>query len=481
MTTDIKIPALGESISEGVVSAWLKEDGEFVERDEPILELETDKITMEVPAPVAGAVSRSVEEGETVAVGQVVGAIDESAEQGDAGAEKKAAEEKKPAKQGQGGDEDEKKEEREASEQKQKQPASAEKKQASGAGGEQSGKDASAATKEQPAVKTRQTAQRRPGEGRESQEAGDVPATPLARKLAEEHNVHLTSISGTGAGGRVREQDVLAYIQTHHNGAAGAGEASPDGLVGVERTAGSSRGVRVERMTPLRQRVAARLVEAQRTAAMLTTFNECDMSEVMALRSRHKEAFEQRHGVKLGFMSFFVKACVSALEAHPRVNAFIVQHEGGAGIEQHDYCDIAVAVGTKKGLVVPVLRNCQTRSFAEVEEGILELAEKARQGKLSLDDMQGGTFTISNGGVYGSMLSTPILNPPQSGILGMHNIIRRPVERPDKPGSGEVVVRPMMYLALSYDHRMVDGAEAVGFLKHIKECIESPERLLLEV
>lgn len=234
-------------------------------------------------------------------------------------------------------------------------------------------------------------------------------------------------------------------------------------------------------MSPLRQRIAVRLVEAQHTAAMLTTFNECDMSAVSDLRARHKDAFEKKHGVKLGFMSFFVRACVSALQRVPAVNASIVEGPGGPEVEHHGYCDIAVAVGTEKGLVVPVLRDCQALSFAGVEAGINTLASKARDGKLTLDDMQGGTFTISNGGVYGSMLSTPILNPPQSGILGMHNIIRRPVENPARPGSGEVVVRPMMYLALSYDHRIVDGQGAVSFLKHVKECIESPERLLLEV
>jgi 2-oxoglutarate dehydrogenase E2 component (dihydrolipoamide succinyltransferase) len=447
MATEIKIPTLGESISEGVVSAWLKDEGAWVERDEPILELETDKITMEVPAPAAGALSRSVGEGDTVSVGQVVGAVDESAEKRAASGDTK--QDAKPA---------------EAKGQKQQ-------------GGKDAGgsKSSGSAVKEPPAQPARESAANAPGEGAGAQRDADVAATPLARKLAEEHRVNLGSISGTGAGGRVREQDVLAYIQTHQNGQG----APPATLAAAPTPAASSRGTRLERMTPLRQRIAARLVEAQHTAAMLTTFNECDMSAVMALRSAHKDAFEKKHGVKLGFMSFFVKAAVSALQQFPRVNAFIVDDNGAPAVEHHDYCDIAIAVGTKKGLVVPVLRNCEARSFAQVEAGIGELAEKARDGKLSLEDMQGGTFTISNGGVYGSMLSTPILNPPQSGILGMHNIIRRPVEHPDKPG--EITLRPMMYLALSYDHRMVDGAEAVGFLKHLKECVESPDRLLLGV
>jgi len=487
MATEIKIPALGESITEGVVAAWLKDEGEFVDRDEPILELETDKITMEVPAPAAGAVSRSVEEGDTVEVGQVVGSIDESAEKSDeasgAKGEKQAKQQdasdtKKDAKKD--AEKDEKKESSaKQSDAKQSDEKQADKKQSGKK--QEGGKDGEGGGKSGAGVETvvRESADRRPGEGGGAQRGADVPATPLARKLAEEHSVSLGSVSATGAGGRVREQDVLAYIQTHRNGAAGSGEPQP--LATAPASSGSSRAIRTERMTPLRQRVAARLVEAQQTAAMLTTFNECDMSAVMDLRSQHKEAFEKKHGVKLGFMSFFVKACVSALQTYPRVNAFIVDDAGAPAVEHHDYCDIAIAVGTKKGLVVPVLRNCETRSFAQVETGIGELAEKARDGKLTLDDMQGGTFTISNGGVYGSMLSTPILNPPQSGILGMHNIIRRPVENPAKPGSGEITVRPMMYLALSYDHRMVDGAEAVGFLKHIKECIEDPERLLLGV
>jgi 2-oxoglutarate dehydrogenase E2 component (dihydrolipoamide succinyltransferase) len=305
----------------------------------------------------------------------------------------------------------------------------------------------------------------------------DVAATPLARKIAHERNVDLHSLTGTGPGGRVREQDVLAFIQTHQNGSPST--AAAPGAPAPAKSGGSRSSTR-EKMSPLRQRIAARLVEAQHTAAMLTTFNECDMTNVMALRSKHKEAFEKRFGVGLGFMSFFVKASVSALQRFPLVNSFIVDGEKAPEIEKHDYCDIAVAVGTPKGLVVPVVRNCESLSFAQIEQGIKDLATKARDGKLALEDMQGGTFTISNGGVYGSMMSTPILNPPQSAILGMHNIIRRPIENPDKPGSGEVVVRPMMYLALSYDHRIVDGAEAVGFLKHIKECIEDPARLLFE-
>ncbi len=429
MATDVVVPALGESISEAVIASWLKGEGEYVERDEEIVELETDKVTMPLPCPVAGVLKHVVAEGDTIEVGGVVAQVDESAEK-PAGAGKKG---KKSA--------------------------------AKAAGGEQK-EDAGVATAvAEPPTKEAAPAAPSGGEG--------VRTTPLAQKLAEEHGVDLSRLEATGPGGRVREQDVLAYISTHSDGRAAGTEATA--VLGL----GPSRGVRRERMSQLRQKIASRLVEAQQTAAMLTTFNECDMSAVMAVRSRLKDSFLETHGVKLGFMSFFTKAACSALKAVENVNAFIAHGEKGPEFEHHDYCDVAVAVGTPKGLVVPVIRNAESMSFAEIEAEILRLAGRARDGKLTLEEMQGGTFTISNGGVYGSMLSTPILNPPQSGILGLHNIIRRPIEFPEK--SGEVVVRPMMYLALSYDHRIVDGAGAVTFLKHIKECIEDPDRLLLGV
>ncbi len=473
MPTDIVIPALGESITEGVIATWLIAEGEYVDRDQPVLELETDKITMELPAPAAGVVSHKAAEGDTVEVGSVVGGIDESAAKpaGEAKADSKKSEPKK-------------------TEPAAAAAAKAESKPTEGASGPAT---AAASGKAPPADPAKQQLPSRANRGPVGTPApvlnmpggpapagpisdDDVAATPLARKIAHERGVDMHAVAATGPGGRVREQDVLAFIQTHQNGDAGSRPASSGSAPSP-----ASRIATREKMSPLRQRIAARLVEAQHTAAMLTTFNECDMTGVMALRSKHKEAFAERHGVGLGFMSFFVKASVSALQKFELVNAFIVDGEKGPEVEKHSYCDIAVAVGTPKGLVVPVLRDCGSRSFAGVESGIKELAIKARDGKLALEDMQGGTFTISNGGVYGSMMSTPILNPPQSAILGMHNIIRRPVENPDKPGSGEVVVRPMMYLALSYDHRIVDGAEAVGFLKHIKECIEDPARLLFDM
>ena len=440
MTTDVTIPQLGESISEAVIASWLKADGDYVERDEDIVELETDKVTMPLPAPAAGLLKHAAGEGDTVEVGAAVATIDESAEKPAGAAPKEKAEAAKAAGAGEAPSE----------------PAPA---------------ATATATAPPPAAPSPAPASAAPGD------AGGR-ATPLARKIAEENGIDLASLAGTGPGGRVREQDVLARLHAKSNGAA----APAAGAAPAPATGGApSRAVRRERMSQLRQRIAVRLVEAQRTAAMLTTFNECDMTNVMALRSKFKEPFEKEHGVKLGFMSFFVRAACSALRAHPNVNASIVEGEKGPEVEYRDYCDVAVAVGTEKGLVVPVLRNAESLSFAGVESGIGALATKAREGTLTLEDMTGGTFTISNGGVYGSMMSTPILNPPQSGILGMHNIIRRPVEHPDRPGSGDVVVRPMMYLALSYDHRIVDGEGAVRFLRHVKECVEDPRRLLLDV
>ena len=434
MATDIVIPEVGESVTEGVIGAWVKSDGDWVERDETVLELETDKITMEIPAPAAGVLTHGAGEGDTVAVGAIVGTIDEKA--------------KKPAK-----------------------VAAASKKPESGGG--EPGRIAPDQPAEPKKPKPATTAEERatPANAKPDEAAHDVRATPLARKVAAEHGVDLSSVHGTGAGDRVREQDVRAFVESHGNGSP-APAAPPK--------AKNNRGVRAERMSPLRQRLAARLVEAQQTAAMLTTFNECDMSEVIALRARHKEAFKERHGVSLGFMSFFVTAACSALGAYPLVNAFIIEDkEGYPAIEHHDFCHVSVAISSPKGLVVPVLRNAELLGFAGIESGIKNLATRARDGKLTLADLTGGTFTISNGGVFGSLMSTPILNPPQSAILGMHAIKNRPVEDPDHPGT--VVVRPMMYLALSYDHRIVDGSEAVGFLKHIKECIEEPQRLMLEV
>lgn len=432
MATEIVIPNVGESVTEGVIATWLKGEGEFVQRDETVLELETDKITMEVPAPASGVLHHAAGEGDTVAVGAVVGSVDETAQapaipQADA---------------------------------KKQEPAPT----------------VVAATPAQKASTPVPPPSER-ASGNSSQlpvaDMGDVRATPLAQKMAEEFGIDLRLVTPTGAGHRVREQDVLAFLQSPQ---ANTNDA-PTGQAG---STGPTRTATRERMSPLRQRIAQRLVEAQHTAAMLTTFNEIDMTAVMAVRKRYKESFAERHGIGLGFMSFFITAAVRALQAYPDVNSFLVQGEDGkTAIERHDYCDISIAVSSPKGLVVPVLRNCETMSFADIEKQIKDYALRARDGKLSLDEMTGGTFTITNGGIFGSLNSTPILNPPQSGILGMHAIKKRPIEDPDR--SGEIALRPMMYVALSYDHRMVDGAGAVSFLKHLKDAIEDPSRMLLDL
>jgi 2-oxoglutarate dehydrogenase E2 component (dihydrolipoamide succinyltransferase) len=442
MPIDIVIPQAGESVTSGVISRWVKNTGDPVKRDETVLELETDKVTMEVPAPAAGVVTASIPAGATVSIGQVVGSID---------------------------------------------PAGVPAGVSAGAGSGASNPTASAAgaAASGAAKPAGATSASMASAGASMQSNGhhadpNALATPLARKTAEEKGVDLSKVKGTFAGGRIREKDVLEAISTVSGGSPAIASGSAVNAVGVDHSAVASRGVTRERMTPLRQRIASRLVQAQHTAAMLTTFNECDMSAVMDLRKQHKEEFEKRHGIGMGFMGFFVRAAVQALRAFPMVNSFIVEDEAGQpAVEKHDYCDVAVAVSTPKGLVVPVLRNCQRLSMAQVESGIKDLAVRARDGKLSLDEMRGGTFTITNGGVFGSLMSTPILNPPQSAILGMHAIKNRAVEHP--VGSGQVAIRPMMYLALSYDHRIIDGSEAVQFLVKIKQCIEDPSRLLLDL
>ncbi len=443
MPTDIVIPGLGESVTTAVILEWPIAEGAYANRDDVVCVLETDKINMEIPAPASGVVKHTAKVGDTVEVGQVIGTVDESA----SAPSSSSSVEAKPA------------------------VAAA---SANGHAGA-------------PAVQDRGAAP--PPRGVQAGEKGgtvtDVRATPLAKKMAAEHGIDLSTLSPTGPGGKVSEHDVeraVAKKATSPNASKPAsqaqGHAPGPQPATTGATGGGARGVRRERMSTLRQRVASRLVEAQHTAAMLTTFNECDMTAVMELRKKYKESFEKRHGVGLGFMSFFVKAAVAALQQFPQVNAYLAQDANGQPeIEYHDYCDISLAVGTPKGLVVPVLRNAETLSSAQIEQGIKDLAVKARDGKLTLADLQGGTFTITNGGIYGSLMSTPILNPPQTGILGMHAIKNRAVEHP--VGSGQVAIRPMMYLALSYDHRLIDGADAVQFLVAIKNAIEEPERLVI--
>jgi len=411
MAVEIKVPALGESVTEATVAKWLVKAGDAVAVDQPLCELETDKVTVEVNASVAGTIAGlAVEEGASVQVGGVLCHIE-------AGAAGAAA----------------------------PKPAAA---------------PAPAAPKPAPAPAPTPAAAAPAG-------ANLAASGPAARKLAEEKGVSAASIQPTGKDGRATKEDVLAAISSIP--AAAAPAARPAAPTGPRLKADREERVK---MTRLRRTIANRLKDAQNTAAMLTTFNEVDMTNVMALRDRLKDDFEKKHGARLGFMSFFVKACIAGLKELPAVNAEIEGDE----LVYKNYYDIGVAVGTPQGLVVPVLRDADALDFAGVEKGIGDLGRKARDGKLSIADLTGGTFTISNGGVYGSLMSTPILNPPQSGILGMHKIQQRPMVV-----GGEIKARPMMYLALSYDHRIIDGREAVLFLVKVKDCIEDPERLLLGV
>jgi 2-oxoglutarate dehydrogenase E2 component (dihydrolipoamide succinyltransferase) len=420
VAAEIHVPELGESVADATVGRWLKQEGEAVKSGDPLVELETDKINFEVEAEQDGVLeSISKDEGETVNVGEVIGTIGEG---GDGAAPEQQAEE-------------------EQGEQPQ-----AEQPEAEEQGGHREVED---------------------GAGR---------ASPSVRKLAQEYEVDLAEVTGSGSGGRITRDDVERLIREQSRPAAPEqteeperdGEAQPAPAVSQDGRATLEERVRVSRR---RQTIAQRLVESQQTAAMLTTFNEVDMGAVMELRKRRKESFQERTGARLGFMSFFTKAAIGALKAFPKVNAELQ----GSELLLKKYYDIGVAVSTDEGLVVPVIRDADHKNFAEIEQGIADLATKAREGKLTLEDLRGGTFTITNGGIFGSLVSTPILTMPQVAILGMHKIQERPVAI-----EGEVVVRPMMYLALSYDHRVIDGAEAVSFLVRIKELVEDPESLLLE-
>ncbi len=437
MATEIRVPTLGESVTEATIGKWFKKVGDTIAVDEPLVELETDKVTIEVPAAAAGTLSEiTANDGETVGVGALLGQIAEGGGAAKAAPKEEAKDTKEP-------------------------PAKAESvAQAAGESGGSTGREAE--------EKNAQVA------GGQEVTERSMPPAPSAAKLATESNIAVDQVSGSGKRGQVLKGDVLDAI------AKGAPSQPAETPKSVEAPAkprpdsapdDASREERV-RMTKLRQTIARRLKEAQSTAAMLTTFNEVDMSAVMAMRGKYKEIFEKKHGVKLGFMGFFTKAVTHALKEIPSVNAEI----DGTDIIFKDYAHIGVAVGTEKGLVVPVVRNADAMTIAEIEKEIGRLGLAARDGKLSVADMQGGTFTISNGGVYGSLMSTPILNAPQSGILGMHKIQERPVVV-----GGQIVIRPMMYLALSYDHRIVDGKEAVTFLVRVKESLEDPERLVLDL
>jgi len=414
----VKVPQVSESVSEGVLSRWLKADGATVKADEPLYELDTDKASQVFTAPSSGRLKIGVAEGETVEVHAVIGSIDP-----EAAGEAAAAPGAKPA------------------------PTAA------------------------PAV-----APSSPAASNGNGTTADQALAPSVRRLVTETGTDPNQIAGTGRDGRITKGDVLAHLETPPAAKAAPAEApkAPAPAEPAVAPPSKSSGPREsrKRMTPIRQKIAQRLVEAQQTAAILTTFNEADMTRVMELRTKYKDSFKTKHGVGLGFMSFFLKASIEALKAFPNVNGRI---EGNEVVTNHVY-DIGVAVSTERGLMVPVVRDADQLTFAGIEKAIAAFAVKARDNKIAVTDLQGGTFTITNGGVFGSLLSTPILNPPQSGILGMHSIQQRPVAL-----DGQVVIRPMMYLALSYDHRIVDGKEAVSFLVRIKECLESPERLLLEL
>lgn len=400
MSIELKIPVIGESVTEVTLSSWLKKDGDYVAEGEAVCEIESDKASMELPAPSAGVLKILAEAGSELKIGAKIGELDTSA-----------------------------------------------------------AKPASASTKSEPVEKKSEA----PKHVASPASTVAIPS-PAARKILDEKGVSAENVSGTGKDGRITKEDAL-------NSKGAPAKTTAPSSVTVASVSGS-RNIRSEKMSRLRKTIATKLVEAKNTTAMLTTFNEVDMNELMNLRKKHKEAFTKKHGVGLGFMSLFTKAVTAALKEFPSVNAQIKEDE----ILYHDYADIGIAVSTPKGLVVPVVRNAESLSLAQIEKEILNLATKARDGKITIEEMQGGTFSITNGGVFGSMLSTPILNIPQSAILGMHNIIERPVAI-----NGQVVIRPMMYLALSYDHRIIDGRESVSFLKLVKELLEDPSRLLLEI
>jgi 2-oxoglutarate dehydrogenase E2 component (dihydrolipoamide succinyltransferase) len=414
MAIDVKMPNVGESVQEGVIHKWRIKSGDYVNRDDVLVELETDKATVEVVAESSGVIEIIKKQGETVAIGELMARIDNSA----AAPAAKAAPPPVP----------------------------------------------------QPAASAPSVAASVPAPPAKPAASNDMPLSPAVRRMTEEHQISPAGIAGSGKDGRLTKGDVIAHMQGGASQAAPAAPAVPSFT--KPQAVSGQRTERREPMTMLRRKIAERLVHAQETAAILTTFNEIDMSNVMRIRNEYKEKFKEKYGVGLGFMSFFIRAAVEALKAYPAVNGWIE----GNDIVYHDYFDIGVAVSSNRGLVVPVIKDADRLSMAELEMAVADYGRRARDGKLSVDEMTGGTFTVSNGGVFGSLMATPILNPPQSGILGMHKIEERPVVV-----NGQIVIRPMMYVALSYDHRIIDGKESVGFLVKIKEYVEDPTRILVGV
>jgi 2-oxoglutarate dehydrogenase E2 component (dihydrolipoamide succinyltransferase) len=457
MEIEIKIPSVGESVQEAVLVEWYKNDGDAVQKDEPLFVIETDKVTLEIVAEASGILKILIEEGRTVSIGAVVGSIDVK-EVSETAAEPAPKEEK-------------------VSEAVQKPAPGKEEKE---------GPPKVPEWPEEP-VPARAASEEAPEEMPVEEEPVEKePAgvrsilSPSVRRLVSEKNIDISGITGSGPGNRITKGDVLLYLEQ----TASAPSKEPASDAGAEKVADIKPAIPAKAvsaidedvirkpMTPIRRRIASRLLEARQNTAMLTTFNEIDMTRTMALRAQFKEAFKDKHGISLGFMSFFIKAVIEALKEFPEVNAFV----DGEDIVYHNYFHIGIAVGTGKGLVVPVIRNADRLSFAQLEQAIVDFVDKIKTNRLELADLEGGTFTITNGGVFGSLMSTPILNTPQSGILGMHKIEKRPVVLND-----EIAIRPMMYVALSYDHRIVDGREAVKSLVRIKECIEIPERIMMEI
>ncbi|RJQ52215.1 MAG: 2-oxoglutarate dehydrogenase complex dihydrolipoyllysine-residue succinyltransferase [Desulfobacteraceae bacterium] len=454
MAIEIKVPSVGESVTEAVLAQWFKKDGDRVQKDEPIFLIETDKITLEVAAQENGIIHISVAEGETVAVGAVVGTIEEAAPEevtrrrGDAETRREGEKERRK--------EGEKERRGDAGTRREEEPTPEPEK------------------KEPPAVEKPKITPTPPPSPSKVEEQ---TLSPSVRRLVAERSLDPIRIPGTGPDGRITKGDVILHLEAEAAEGLRDAETRRRGDAERGREGGKEEKTEAEMterkpMTPIRRRIAARLLEAKQNTAMLTTFNEIDMSRIQAFRAEHRESFKTRYGVSLGIMSFFIKASVAALREFPEVNAFIEKED----IVYHRYYHIGVAVGAERGLVVPVIRHADRLGFSDLEKAIVDFVKKIRENRLDLADLEGGTFTITNGGVFGSLLSTPILNMPQSGILGMHKIEDRPVAV-----QGEVRIRPMMYVAFSYDHRIIDGREAVSFLKRIKECIETPERMMVEI
>ncbi len=459
MIVEVKVPSVGESVTEALLAQWFKSDGDVVKKDEPLFVIETDKVTLEVVSEAAGGLSIKVQEGETVAVGAVVGSIDTAAAAQEAPAP--ATEPQKPA---------------------QEAPAPAEKPQEPAPQAPAPAEKPQELAPQAPAPPTPERPPPQPASTPARPSIDSANLAPSVRRLIAEKNLDPSQITGTGPAGRITKGDVVLFLEGLQVPAAPPAPSPGDDRApkpaettpqpSAETPTAGAEEITRKPMSPIRQRIASHLLAAKQNTAMLTTFNDIDMTRVQAMRAQFKDSFKEKYGISLGMMSFFIKACVEALKEFPEVNAYI----DGKDIVYHHYYHIGVAIGSEKGLVVPVIRHADQLNFAELEQAIVDFVNKIKENRLELSDLEGGTFTISNGGVFGSLLSTPILNMPQSAILGMHRIEKRPVAIED-----QMVIRPMMYVALSYDHRIIDGREAVTFLKRIKECIENPERIMMEI